>query len=51
MGNILLSIIKFIIGFLDHSQAVAVDAVNSLSDTSTGFIILCRNMAGCVIKF
>ncbi|MBW2252828.1 MAG: cation transporter [Deltaproteobacteria bacterium] len=36
-GNILLSIIKFILGFLGHSQAVVADAAHSLSDTSTYF--------------
>ena len=38
--NILLSVIKFIIGFWGNSQAVIADAVHSLSDTATDFLIL-----------
>ncbi|MCK5542201.1 MAG: cation transporter [Desulfobacterales bacterium] len=38
--NIFLSIIKFILGFLGNSQAVIADAVHSLSDTFTDFLIL-----------
>ncbi len=38
--NVFLSIIKFIIGFLGNSQAVIADAVHSLSDTSSDFLIL-----------
>ena len=38
--NILLSVIKFVIGFLGNSQAVVADAAHSLSDTSTDLIIL-----------
>ncbi|MCK5096798.1 MAG: cation transporter [Desulfobacteraceae bacterium] len=38
--NILLSIVKFILGFLGNSQAVVADAAHSLSDTSTDIIIL-----------
>jgi cation diffusion facilitator family transporter len=38
--NILLSVIKFILGFLGNSQAVIADAVHSLSDTLTDFLIL-----------
>jgi len=38
--NILLSVIKFIIGFLGNSQAVVADAVHSLSDTFTDLLIL-----------
>ncbi|MCD4741130.1 MAG: cation diffusion facilitator family transporter [Desulfobacteraceae bacterium] len=38
--NILLSAIKFVIGFLGNSQAVVADAAHSLSDTSTDLIIL-----------
>ncbi len=38
--NILLSVIKFILGFMGHSQAVVADAVHSLSDLSTDFAII-----------
>ena len=38
--NIFLSIVKFIIGFLGSSQAVVADAVHSLSDTFSDFLIL-----------
>ncbi|MEA3500723.1 MAG: cation diffusion facilitator family transporter [Candidatus Marinimicrobia bacterium] len=38
--NILLSIIKFIIGLLGNSQAVVADAAHSFSDSSTDIIIL-----------
>lgn len=39
-ANILLSVIKFFIGFAGNSQAVIADALHSLSDTSSDFIIL-----------
>ncbi|MBW2563660.1 MAG: cation transporter [Deltaproteobacteria bacterium] len=45
-GNILLSIIKFIIGFLGHSQAVVADATHSLSDTSTYFELIFLPICG-----
>ena len=38
--NIFLSAAKFIIGFLGNSQAVVADAVHSLSDTFSDFLIL-----------
>lgn len=38
--NILISIIKFIIGLLGNSQAVVADAVHSFSDCSTDIVIL-----------
>ncbi len=40
VANIFLSIIKFLIGFFSHSQAVVADALHSFSDTSSDFIIL-----------
>lgn len=39
-ANILLSIVKFVIGILGHSQAVVADALHSLSDTSSDLVIL-----------
>jgi len=38
--NVVISIIKFIVGFLGNSQAVVADAVHSFSDTSTDLVIL-----------
>jgi len=38
--NIVISIIKFIIGVLGNSQAVVADAAHSFSDTSTDMVIL-----------
>lgn len=38
--NVLLSIIKFLVGFLGNSQAVIADAVHSFSDSSTDLVIL-----------
>jgi cation diffusion facilitator family transporter len=38
--NIILSVIKFIIGTLGNSQAVVADALHSFSDTSSDFVIL-----------
>ncbi|HGY10983.1 MAG TPA: cation transporter, partial [Desulfobacterales bacterium] len=38
--NIVLSIIKFIIGTMGNSQAVVADALHSFSDTSSDFVIL-----------
>lgn len=38
--NIIISTIKFIVGFLGNSQAVVADAVHSFSDTSTDLVIL-----------
>jgi cation diffusion facilitator family transporter len=38
--NIILSIFKFIIGFLGNSQAVVADALHSFSDTSSDIVIL-----------
>jgi cation diffusion facilitator family transporter len=40
VANIFLSIIKFLIGFFGHSQAVVADALHSFSDTTSDFIIL-----------
>ena len=40
VANILLSIIKFIIGFSGNSQAVIADALHSFSDTSSDLVIL-----------
>ncbi len=40
VANIFLSIIKFLIGFFGHSQAVIADALHSFSDTTSDFIIL-----------
>ncbi len=39
-GNIVLSILKFLIGFLGNSQAVVADALHSFSDTSSDLVIL-----------
>lgn len=38
--NIIISIIKFILGFFGNSQAVVADALHSFSDTSTDIVIL-----------
>lgn len=38
--NVVISIIKFVVGFLGNSQAVVADAVHSFSDTSTDLVIL-----------
>ncbi len=38
--NIVISIIKFLIGFFGHSQAVIADALHSFSDTSSDIVIL-----------
>lgn len=38
--NILLSVIKFILGIIGTSQAVVADAIHSLSDMSTDFAVL-----------
>ncbi|MCK5051026.1 MAG: cation transporter [Candidatus Cloacimonetes bacterium] len=38
--NVLISILKFVLGFLGNSQAVVADAAHSFSDTSTDLIIL-----------
>jgi cation diffusion facilitator family transporter len=40
VANILLSIVKFIIGFFGNSQAVIADALHSFSDTTSDFVIL-----------
>lgn len=40
VANILLSIIKFLIGFLGNSQAVVADALHSFSDTTSDLVIL-----------
>ena len=40
LGNIFLSIFKFILGILGNSQAVVADAAHSLSDTTSDFMIL-----------
>ncbi|MCK5164433.1 MAG: cation transporter [Desulfobacula sp.] len=39
-ANIVLSIIKFFIGFIGNSQAVVADALHSFSDTSSDLVIL-----------
>jgi len=39
-GNVFLSALKFIVGFLGSSQAVVADAVHSLSDMGTDFAVL-----------
>jgi cation diffusion facilitator family transporter len=39
-GNILLSALKFIVGFIGSSQAIIADAVHSLSDMTTDIAIL-----------
>ncbi len=38
--NVLISIIKFVLGFMGNSQAVVADAAHSFSDTSTDLVIL-----------
>ena len=38
--NILLSVIKFLIGFFGNSQAVVADALHSFSDTTSDLVIL-----------
>jgi len=38
--NVLISIVKFVLGFLGNSQAVLADAIHSFSDTSTDLVIL-----------
>jgi len=38
--NVLISIIKFVLGFFGNSQAVVADAAHSFSDTSTDLVIL-----------
>lgn len=38
--NVLLSILKFILGIAGHSQAVVADAVHSLSDMGTDLLVL-----------
>ena len=38
--NVLLSILKFIVGFLGNSQAVIADAIHSLSDMATDFAVI-----------
>ena len=38
--NLLLSVIKFLIGFFGNSQAVVADALHSFSDTSSDIVIL-----------
>ncbi len=40
VGNILISILKFIVGIVGSSQAVVADAVHSLSDATTDVAIL-----------
>lgn len=40
VANILLSIIKFLIGFFGNSQAVVADALHSFSDTTSDLVIL-----------
>ncbi len=40
VANLLLSSIKFTVGYLGNSQAVVADAIHSLSDLGTDFIIL-----------
>ncbi|MCP3873988.1 MAG: cation transporter [Desulfobacteraceae bacterium] len=40
VGNVALSIIKFLIGYLGNSQAVVADALHSFSDTSSDLVIL-----------
>ena len=39
-ANLLLSALKFLVGFLGSSQAVIADAVHSLSDMSTDFAVI-----------
>jgi cation diffusion facilitator family transporter len=38
--NLLLSVLKFVLGILGHSQAVVADAVHSLSDMLTDLLVL-----------
>ncbi|MCK5098058.1 MAG: cation transporter, partial [Desulfobacteraceae bacterium] len=38
--NLLLSVIKFLIGFFGNSQAVVADALHSFSDTTSDLVIL-----------
>jgi cation diffusion facilitator family transporter len=40
VANIILSVIKFLIGLLGNSQAVVADALHSFSDTSSDLVIL-----------
>jgi len=40
IGNVVLSIVKFVLGIIGSSHAVVADAVHSLSDLSTDFAIL-----------
>ena len=40
IGNVLLSIIKFIAGIVGHSEALVADAVHSLSDLVTDIVVL-----------
>jgi len=40
VANIVLSVIKFLIGFFGNSQAVVADALHSFSDTSSDLVIL-----------
>ena len=40
LANILLSVVKLIIGLVGNSQAVVADAIHSLSDTSSDIVIL-----------
>ena len=41
--NIILSIAKFIVGFLGHSSAIITDAVNSSGDVISTIIIIIGN--------
>ena len=43
LGNIFLLIIKTIIGFITHSQAMIADAVNSAGDILSSFITFIGN--------
>ena len=40
IGNVLLSVIKFIAGIVGHSEALVADAVHSLSDLVTDIVVL-----------
>lgn len=40
LANILLSIVKLVMGLAGNSQAVVADALHSFSDTSSDFVIL-----------
>lgn len=40
VGNIILSVLKLIIGWMSNSQAVIADALHSFSDTSSDLVIL-----------